>query len=156
MRLGAITTIVIACLQPGAKLQQVRDAYFKSSASLAAAVRFEHLVDSADESSTPLLICYKGAAEMLKAKYALNPLKKYSHFKTGKKLIEAGLSKDTSCIEARFIRLSIQSNLPRFLGYNQNIAQDSLFISAELNNINDLDLKAKITDYFQELKARED
>lgn len=148
-----ITAFVWACLQPAVSVKEVRDAYFGSSKGRFEALKFEKLLDSVDNNALPVLLCYKGAAEMLKARNAANPISKYSFFKRGKTLLEAGVARDTLCLESHFIRFSIQRNLPGFLGYNGNITQDSVLIARDLPNINDSDLKFKINEYFSRLKA---
>ena len=90
---------------------------------------------------------------MIKAKNAVNPISKYSFFKHGKILIETGLTRDSSSVESHFIRFSIQRNLPKFLGYNRNIVQDSLMIEKMLPDLQDGDLKFRITEYFSRLRT---
>jgi len=147
-----IITFVWACLQSAVSVKEARDAYFDSSKGKIAATKFGKLLDSVDNNAGPVLLCYKGASEMMKAKNAVNPISKYSFFKRGKMLIETGLTRDSFSVESHFIRFSIQRNLPGFLGYNGNVTQDSVLITRELPNINDNDLKIKITEYFSRLK----
>lgn len=147
------TTFVLVCLQSAVSVKEARYAYFDSSKGKIEASKFEKLLDFVNDRSTPVLICYKGASEMIKAKNAVNPISKYAFFNRGKMLIEKGLSRDTSCVETHFIRFSIQRNLPGFLGYNRNIAQDSLFIEKMLPALQDGDLKFRITEYFIRLRT---
>jgi len=148
-----LETILFLFIQSEVSVMQVRDAYFGSAKGVAGAKKFEKLLDSVREEAAPVLLCYKGAAEMLKAKNAVSPISKYSFFKRGKALIEAGISRDTSCLESHFIRFSIQRNLPGFLGYDRNIMQDSMTVAKGLPELNDEDLKARIVGYFNRLKA---
>ena len=150
---GMIATILLLFIQSEVSLKEVRDAYFGSAKGIVDAKKFEKLLDSVREDAAPVLLCYKGAAEMLKAKNAVSPISKYSFFKRGKALIEAGISRDTSCLESHFIRFSIQRNLPGFLGYDRNIMQDSMMVVKGLSELNDKDLKFKITGYFSRLRA---
>ena len=153
MKIGVATAMVLACWQSSISVQQARDAFFDSSAGLSSAFKFEELLDSVKENAAPVLLCYKGAAEMLKARNTLNPLTKFSYFKRGKALIEAGVARDSSCLESHFIRFSIQRNLPGFLGYNQNVGRDSLLVASGLEYLKDLELKNKITEYFRRQSA---
>jgi len=147
-----VTTLDWVCLQSAVSVKEARDAYFDSSKGKIEALKFGKLLDSVDNNAVPVLLCYKGASEMMKAKNAVNPISKYSFFKCGKMMIEAGVARDTLCLESHFIRFSIQRNLPGFLGYNGNLTQDSILIARGLPNINDNDLKIKITEYFSRLK----
>lgn len=148
----AMITLVLIYFQTRISVYEARESYFRSSAGTLEARKFENLLDAVPDDDTPVLICYKGAAQMLKAKNAVNPVSKLSFFKRGKTLIEHGLMKDSSCVEAHFIRFSIQHNLPGFLGYNQNVSMDSLMVAKALPDMNDNDLRVKITAYFKRLK----
>jgi hypothetical protein len=148
-----IITFAFVCLQSAVSVKEARDAYFGSSKGKIEALKFEKLLDSVADSAVPVLLCYKGASEMMKAKNAANPISKYSFFKRGKVLIETGLARDSSSVESHFIRFSIQRNLPGFLHYKGNITQDSLLVANELPNIKDDDLKFKINEYFRLLKT---
>ncbi|MBS1526928.1 MAG: hypothetical protein JST19_14835 [Bacteroidetes bacterium] len=152
MKVGIIATLIFASMQSIRALQEVRNAYFRSSISQADALTFEHLMDSVGENAAPVLVCYKGAAEMLRAKNAVNPISKFFFFKRGKILIEQGVMRDTTCVECHFVRFSIQHNLPGFLAYNQNISVDSVMVAKALQGMSDNDLKVKITRYYQQLK----
>jgi len=100
-----------------------------------------------DSTSRPLLVCYKGASEMIMAKYMLNPLMKLERFNNGKYLIEKAISRDTLNIEMRFIRYSIQCNIPKFLNYNDAINRDKSMLMANIDNIRDHELKILVFNY---------
>lgn len=67
---------------------------------------------------------YKGALFMFKSKYAVSPVNKYKHFKTGKNLIDEAVHLNPKNIEIRYIRLVFQHQLPDFLGYNKYKSED--------------------------------
>ena len=94
-----------------------------------------------------LLIGYKGAAIMMEANYVFNPLSKLSKFKTGKKLVENAIKIDQTNVELRYIRLTIQTNVPSFLGYSNAIAQDKNHIINELDKLKDKDLRSRMVAY---------
>ncbi|HVW12362.1 MAG TPA: hypothetical protein VHB54_00980 [Mucilaginibacter sp.] len=153
MRLAALILISAFSLQANVFLHQVREAYFKAASNKDESVRLNRLLDTVGENSSPVMLCYKGAAKMLKARYSVNPLTKMSFFNKGKDLIEHSISRDTACVESRFIRFTIQRNLPGFLGYGKNIKQDSSMIAGRLQELTDNDLKSRIDNYFKQLKA---
>src|SRR5687768_14330751 len=70
---------------------------------------------------------YRGAATILMAKHSINPYSKLKHFYDGKKILEAAIKKDPGNVEARYLRFTIQSNVPDFLGYNNEIQADKTF-----------------------------
>ncbi|WP_461452657.1 hypothetical protein [Mucilaginibacter sp.] len=97
--------------------------------------------------ANPVLICYKGASELIDAKYTINPITKFDDFNKGKALINKAISRDTLNLEMRFIRYSIQSNLPGFLGYSDNLENDKNFLLINILNIKDQQLKEMILNY---------
>jgi len=113
--------------------------------------KFSALLSQIDSNSQPLYICYKGVSNMIQAKYAVNPVVKYSLFNKGKVLIETAIKTDTNNIEMRYLRLSVQNNLPLLLGYSKNIEPDKSFLRDNIKNENDTELKELITNYLLSL-----
>jgi hypothetical protein len=75
------------------------------------------------------------------------------HFNAGKVQLEYAIIQEDENIELRFLRLSIQENLPSFLGYSSQIKADRSFLVDHLDQILDEDLKSKISTYLKTLKA---
>ncbi|MBZ4188643.1 hypothetical protein [Niabella beijingensis] len=71
---------------------------------------------------------FTGALEMRKAGLVTIPAKKLSTFKQGHKKLEAAIAAHPKEAEFRFLRLMIQENAPKSLGYSRNIAEDSKMI----------------------------
>ena len=71
---------------------------------------------------------YEGAMTMKKASLAGGPDKKLSLFKSGRKKLEEAIQKDSSNIEFRFLRLIIEENAPKVLGYKNDLKKDSEYI----------------------------
>lgn len=69
-----------------------------------------------------------GALEMRKAGLVTIPAKKLSIFKQGHKKLESVIKADPKEAEYRFLRLMIQENAPKSLGYSKNIAEDSKMV----------------------------
>ncbi len=86
----------------------------------------EELLDFEDSSS--VLSVYKGAVLTLEANFEKNKLEKLRLFKEGKKLIDEAIESNVANIEMRMIRLGIQENAPKILGYHKEIEQDKEFI----------------------------
>ncbi|MEJ5995981.1 hypothetical protein WG904_16255 [Pedobacter sp. Du54] len=99
-----------------------------------------------------LLTGYKGAAIMMEANHVFNPITKLSRFNKGKQLIENAIRKDGSNVELRYIRLTIQTNIPGFLGYSNAIEADKKLLINKLEGIKDRDLKNRIENYLQRIK----
>jgi hypothetical protein len=125
-------------------LDTIRELYHRASTDKKASSKLSETLLVVDTSSSAVLICYKGVAEMVKAKYAVSPYVKLKDFNVGKALIEKAEHKDTSVAEIRFIRFSVQTNAPAFLGYNRSIVTDKNFLLNHLVEIKDSRLKADI------------
>ncbi len=110
--------------------------------------------DEFEHFGQPILNGYKGALLMAKSKHALNPFKKLSNFNKGKEILESALAKAYQNIELRFLRLTIQVNVPGFLGYNENINEDIEYIESNLIFMENLELRDKMNDFIT--KARKE
>jgi hypothetical protein len=97
-----------------------------------------------NEKINNVVIGYYGASKMLMAKYYFNPYSKWNSFKAGRKILEAAIRSDPFNAELRFLRLSIQKNAPWFLGYNENVKEDQLFLNESSLDIKDEQLKTMI------------
>lgn len=80
------------------------------------------------EDSNSVLSVYKGAVLTLEANFENNKLEKLRLFKEGKKLIEAAIESNVANIEMRMIRLGVQENAPKILGYHKEKKEDKEFI----------------------------
>ncbi|MBV8390879.1 MAG: hypothetical protein JO080_13835 [Mucilaginibacter sp.] len=147
MNIWGLVLLTTGLPQTAGNLKEVRQAYFASMLSKQEMEKFEHLAGLVNDDSSPVMICYRGVANLFKAKETANPISKFSFFSRGKKLIELGLSKDSANIECRFLRYTIQRNLPHFLHYDQNLASDKKFIEVAVDNLKDDDLKENIVAY---------
>ena len=78
---------------------------------------------------------------MMMAKYVVSPINKLSKFNEGKNLLEKCIEKDNKNVELHFLRFTVQSNAPKFLGYNSSLLLDKNFILNALASINDKQLK---------------
>ncbi|MBC8988142.1 hypothetical protein H9X96_20505 [Pedobacter sp. N36a] len=134
------------------EIQEIKQLFHASAKSKAAADQLLKLLAEVTESSSPLLISYKGAAEMMQAKYAWSPISKFKRFNKGKRLIETAVKKAPDHLEIRFLRLAIQTNLPAFLNYNGDIQNDKSFVLANLKNTKDKTLKQNIVKYLSNSK----
>lgn len=97
----------------------------------------------------PVYEAFLAVGNFFMAKHAINPLKKMSYFKQGKKMLEDAVRKDPKNLEIRLMRLISQEKTPKMLGYNQNITEDRNFLKKEYLNTNDEDLKIYIKKYLK-------
>lgn len=141
-----LATMVI---QADYDLVPIRTAYSAAAKDKIGLKRLQQYLKRLELNTSPVLTCYRGAAEMMNAKYAVNPLAKFSAFSKGKQLIESAISADSTCLECRFIRYGIQRNIPGILNYHDQIRADSLTIINGLDTLGDMDLKYRITSYLK-------
>lgn len=71
---------------------------------------------------------YEGALLLKKAGIVTNKRNKLNTFKLGKHKLENALEKDSSNTEYHFLRLMIQENAPKILGYHANLEKDNIYI----------------------------
>jgi hypothetical protein len=81
----------------------------------------------------PILKGYVGASSIAMARHA-SLFDKRGYLKPGIELLEKAIKEKPNNTELLFIRLTIQLNLPSFLGYNDNIDSDKKFVLANYQN----------------------
>lgn len=136
-------------------MEEVKTLFEASAYSRSSADRLLKLLSKVDHSSSPVLICYKGVAEMMQAKYGFNPINKFRRFKRGKNLIEEAVKKEPDNLEIRFLRFVIQTNLPAFLNYNEQINEDKRFLLNNLQTTKDKKLKQDFLKYLSSSKLHQ-
>ncbi len=106
--------------------------------SLKAFIELSSGVD--DKKASP----YIEAAHMRQAIYTNNPFKKMKFFSKGKNKLEQYINQNPFDIEARYVRALVQSEVPVFLKYNEQLNSDTTYI---LDNIDDSSLPS----YYKEM-----
>jgi hypothetical protein len=109
----------------------------------------KEMIDKLENSEDAVHIAYLGAFQAIWAKHTDNPFKKLGTFRRGKNNIEKAIALDPSNAEVRFIRMSVQLNAPKFLGYSSNIEEDRKFIRANRDAIKSGVLKLMIDDLIE-------
>ena len=116
-----------------ADLKKMRELFLVINKNEEAVIQLKSLALQSKEMESILKTAYYAAAEMATAKYLLSPAAKLKAFKSGKKILQLCLAKDSLNVEVRYIRFAIQTNAPSFLGYTQNIQEDKLFLVDHLS-----------------------
>lgn len=139
---------VLATAQP--QLLQMRENCYKASVDSKEADRFYKSFEGM-AAPTPVQNGYKAIAELMICNHAYNPYKKMSYFSKGKNTLESAIKTDPSSPELRFLRYSVQTNDPSFLGYNKNVEEDrSIIIRALQKKQVDEDLHRRIENFLLE------
>lgn len=102
-----------------------------------------------DVSQNNLLLGYFGAVELGMARHVPNVFKKMSYFNDGKQKLEQAITEDPENIELRFLRLTIQTHLPAFLGYGQNKEDDKAFVLKYLHTASSNDFKQRVRGFIK-------
>ncbi|QJD95505.1 hypothetical protein HH214_06275 [Mucilaginibacter robiniae] len=76
------------------------------------------------KNKSPLLTSYLGAVEALRAKHTWNPYLKLKYLNDAENTLEGAVNNDPHNIEIRFMRFSIEHNVPGFLGYTKHLEAD--------------------------------
>jgi hypothetical protein len=75
-----------------------------------------------------LMLAYYGATKGLLAKHASNPFNKLSYLDESLKHINSAVNKEPNNIEIRYIRFTIQSQIPEFVGKSKDFYTDKYFL----------------------------
>jgi hypothetical protein len=103
--------------------------------------------------SDNLLLGYKGAVTAALSNHIKQKEEKLKVFKEGKRQLEQAIAKDTNNIELRFLRLTIQSNCPKILGYNKQVISDKNYIQRNIAALdNTPELKKNVKEFLETRK----
>ena len=127
--------LFVSFIAKGQDLKSIRAQYPEAVKSSEAASKLHSEFAKIDNSSKPVLVAYKGAALTLMAKNAKKIKDKKSFFKEGVSLLEYAVNVAPSNVEIRSIRLSVQENSPKFLGYDKFKEEDKAFILSNYKTI---------------------
>ncbi len=154
-----INIIIVFCFLNSISFAQkmdidaLRKSYHKAHADSASCAKLYQSLSKIN-SSDNIIKCYKGAVNASLANFAKNKQEKLKLFSTGKKLIEETIKVDSTNIELRFLRLTIQSNCPKILGYHTNINSDKHYIATHLESTNNTVLKNDIKTFLSETEKK--
>lgn len=125
----AFTTALFLYFQSG-DLAVLRNSYSQANLSNTNTQNFINTADK-QSGSDATTIGYKAAAKIMEAKIAKKG--RPALVKEGATSLESVITKNPNNIELRLIRMSIQENLPKIVGYRSSLKTDKTFI---LNNYN--------------------
>ena len=81
-----------------------------------------------------LQFAYLGATEALLAKHSFNPFSKMSLVNSSIAKLNKAVELNPKNIEIRYMRFSVEANMPVFLGYNKHINEDKNVLLLGLKN----------------------
>lgn len=113
--------LVVSC-----QVDQLRNLFFASSTAEGKKAFYESTrnIDLSKSENK----AYTGVATAMYAELAESVSDKISYFNTGKALLEQAVVADWYNAEVRFLRFSVQAEVPFFLGYNDKKEEDAAVI----------------------------
>lgn len=127
-------TVLFLFFQSG-DLDALRNAYSKANSSNEGAKNFIDLADK-NSSSDALTKGYKAAAKILEAKVTTEKNKRKSFVKSGATELESVIKSNPNNVELRLIRMSVQENIPKIVGYSKNLKEDKAYILSNYSKQN--------------------
>lgn len=134
------------------EVNEVRSLFLKSSTDEASCKKLLLILDQYDGFDNVTFSAYKACATMMMAKYCFNPVTKLSYFNKGKSLLEKCVRSQSENIEVRYLRFTVQTFSPDFLGYNTSIQEDKGFLLKHLSSLKDMPLKEMIFSFLNTSK----
>ncbi|MCD9854032.1 hypothetical protein LUD75_04925 [Epilithonimonas sp. JDS] len=132
-------------------LESLRNSYSKANSSNENAKNFIALADK-KSSNDPVIFAYKSASKILEAKVTSEKNKRKSFVKSGATTLESLIASNPNNAELRVIRMSVQENIPKIVGYNKNLKEDKIFLINNYSKQN-ADLKSYIKQFAGQSKT---
>ncbi len=104
----------------------LRRHYEQAAASKEGGDKFYDLLHGYSEQNA-LVLGYKGASEAIKARDA-SMLNKLTYIQQAARTFEQAVALEPANAEIRFLRFSVESNLPPFLGLSKHVEEDKAFL----------------------------
>jgi len=114
-------------------LESLRESYAKANSSN---TNTEAFINTAEKTSgsDPVIQGYKAAAKIMEAKITKQNRK--ALVKSGATDLESVIKSNSNNIELRVIRMSVQENIPKIVGYRGSLKDDKVFILANYGKQN--------------------
>lgn len=138
-------TCTLVLLALGSLAQVNRGQFYKAMAS-ASVEEVDQQIAVVRQSAGADKDAYEGALLMKKADLLKAKKDKLKVFKEGREKLEKMIAASSKNAEFRFLRLQIQENAPKILGYKKNLDDDKSIILVSYKNLSE-DLRQAILDY---------
>tara|TARA_B100001250_G_C19606020_1_gene702793 strand:- start:158 stop:685 length:528 start_codon:yes stop_codon:yes gene_type:complete len=139
------TTLSYSSLTGNDELIQLREGFRQAVVNQQVDAFYHQVtINNSDES---VIQAYTACAYALKAKTAWNPFTKLSQVRMYEQLMEQASLKSPNNIEIRFLRFSIEYNLPTWLGMSEHLNEDQQYIASHIMDIQELMLHPEYARY---------
>ena len=132
--LGFFLLFCISFICKSQSLIQLREQFYRASINSESADSFYAKMETVTANSSAVLLGYKGMASFMLCNYSYNPYSKLKYFNEGKSLLDKAIVRSPENVELRFLRYSVQKNVPSFLGYSSNISDDKKLIEKNISS----------------------
>lgn len=129
-RLTCWILILFPALICQAQAERMRELYFGAAGKAGITAYYKEAVLL--QTTDPLLLAYQGVAIAMYAEVVSGVGQKFEYFDKGKDLIERAAAQAPQNVEIAFLRFSVQSEVPSFLGYRSNLQDDANKVVAAL------------------------
>lgn len=126
------------------KFKRLRSLCIRAGTERAAANKLFSETSSVTVADSPVLVCFRGMALLLHAKYVRDLWLRYKSFMQGRKMLEAAIKRDPQNVEMRFYRYCVQIEAPLVLGYHAALDTDRSVLLANWRLVNDAELQHRI------------
>lgn len=143
-------TILFLCVSTfcvSQELKQLRVDYPKANLDEEVTKTLHEELSSVTKEDNKTLVAFKGAVATLKAKFAKGFGNKKTYFKEGAELLEFAIASEPKNIEIRCLRLGVQENSPKIVGYKKNIKEDKQYILENFKSSTDKDVRKFVKGY---------
>ncbi|MCF6306408.1 MAG: hypothetical protein L3J09_00475 [Flavobacteriaceae bacterium] len=134
-------------------LTKVRKDYVVAVSNKEQAIKLNKELIKVNKTDSKVLVAYKGAVLTLMARFAKGIKEKKEFFKEGTALIEYAVLENPDNIEIRVVRLGVQENSPKVVGYRKNKEEDKQFIIDHYNEVSSKELKDYIKGFVLQSKS---
>ena len=147
MRLFVIFFLSVSTCCFSQELKELRADYPKANSDEVITNTLHEKLSSFSNEENKTVVAYKGAVATLKAKFAKGLKNKKTYFKKGAELLEFAVSSNPNNIEIRCLRLGVQENSPRIVGYKNNMDEDKQFLLDHYKSTSDKEVQNFVKGY---------
>jgi hypothetical protein len=130
----SLSVTLAALFAQGITLEETRKLYAKSAGDAQKCRSLYERLSASDKKDNAVLTGYFGAVSATMANYLKDPSAKLKYFKDGRNNLEKAVRMDSLNPEIRFLRFTIQTNVPKTLHYDKEIESDKNFLITQLDN----------------------
>ena len=117
----------------------------------------ENIYEAFEESGKPtedVLLGYYGATLIGMSRHHPNPFKKMGFLNDGTESLEEAVNNQPDNIELRFLRLTIQTYMPAFLGYDDDKEKDKQFVLDNLASAKNEQFQERARNFIKQAESQ--